>query len=191
MSESNTPDAFDALLTELETTADDYWNLSRENALFLSLLIKGIGARRILEVGTSNGYAALWFVRAAREVAPAEAQVITLEADAGRAALARANFRRAGVEDAVSLVEGDARALIPQQTGLFDFVFLDAEKAQYADYLRLVLPLVRPGGFIVGDDTVSLRDQMPDYVALAFSHPDVESVDVPIDDGIILSRKRG
>jgi predicted O-methyltransferase YrrM len=90
----------------------------------------------------------------------------------------------------ITLVEGDATALISAQTGPFDFVFLDAEKGEYAEYLRLAVPLVRSGGLIVGDDTISLRDQMPDYLDLAFSHPELESVDVPIDDGIVLSYRK-
>lgn len=182
-------DAFEALLAELETTADDFWNISRDNAVFLSLLVKGIGARRVLEVGTSNGYSTLWFARALLEAGHPSPEVVAIEFDAGRAA-ARANFARAGLDGVIRLVEGDALQRIAEQDGPFDFVFLDADKPQYADYLRLALPLVRKGGLIVGDDTVSLRDQMPEYVTLAFSHPGLESVDVPIDDGVILSYKR-
>jgi predicted O-methyltransferase YrrM len=116
--------------------------------------------------------------------------VVAIEHDAGRAALARENFRRAGLDSVITLREGDALQILPTLTGPFDFVFLDAEKGQYADYLRLALPLLRPGGLIVGDDTVSLRDQMTEYVDLVFHHPELESVDIPIDDGVILSYKR-
>jgi len=178
----------EALLAELERTADDFWNISRDNARFLSLLVKTSGTRRILEVGTSNGYSTLWFARALVEAGGGE--VVAIEYDAGRAALARENFRRAGLDALITLREGDALQIIPTLAGPFDFVFLDAEKGQYADYLRLALPLLRPGGLVVGDDTVSLRDQMAEYVDLAFRHPELESVDVPIDDGIILSYKR-
>lgn len=183
------PDAFDALLRELEQTADDYWNVGRDNAAFLALLIKSVNAGRVLEIGTSNGYSTLWFARALTQM-DGGGSVVAIEHDAGRAAHARENYCRAGLDDVITLAEGDALALIPQQTGPFDFVFLDAEKSQYASYLRAALPLVRPGGLIVGDDTISLRDQMPEYVDLAFSSPDLESVEVPIDDGVIISRKR-
>lgn len=183
-------DALEALLAELEQTADDFWNISRDNAVFLSLLVKSAGARRVLEVGTSNGYSTLWFARALLEAGHPDPEVVAIEFDAGRAAAARANFARAGLDGVIRLVEGDALQRIPEQEAPFDFVFLDADKPQYADYLRLALPLVRKGGLIVGDDTVSLRDQMPEYVKLAFSHPELESVDVPIDDGVILSYKR-
>ena len=182
------PNAFEELLRELERTADEFWNVGRDNAQFLALLVKSIGARRVLEVGTSNGYSTLWFARALAETGGGE--VVAIEYDAGRAAQARENYRRAGLDGTITLLEGDARALIPAQTGPFDFVFLDADKPQYADYLRTALPLVRPGGLIAGDDTTSLRAQMPEYVDLAFSSPELESVEVPIDDGVILSWKK-
>lgn len=186
------PDAFDALLRDLENTADEYWNVGRDNAQLLALLIKSVNARRVLEVGTSNGYSTLWFARALEEIASGAGQVVAIEFDANRAALARENFREAGLGHVITLREGDARTLLAAQSAEtpFDFVFLDAEKSEYADYLRAVLPLVRSGGLIVGDDTQSLRAEMTDYVELAFGHPDLESVEVPIDDGIILSRKR-
>jgi predicted O-methyltransferase YrrM len=185
-------DGFDALLRELERTAEDYWNVGRDNAQLLALLIKSVGARRVLEVGTSNGYSTLWFARAlVEEAGPDAVEVVAIENDAARAARARDNFRRAGLDGVITLVEGDARARITGLAGRpFDFVFLDAEKNEYAAYLRAVLPLVRDGGLIVGDDTLSLRDEMAEYVALTREHPDLESVEVPIDDGIIISRKR-
>jgi len=183
-------DALDNLLAELEATADEFWNISRDNAVFLSLLLRTMNARRVLEIGTSNGYSALWFARALQENKHAEAEVVAIEHDAGRAALARENARRAGLSHIIRVVEGDALKLIGQQTGLFDFVFLDAEKSQYADYLRLALPLTRPNGLLIGDDTVSLAAEMPEYLALAFDHPALESVAVPIDDGVVISRVR-
>ena len=182
--------AFDDLLRELEQTAEAYWNIGRDNAQFLAMLVKAIKARRVLEIGTSNGYSTLWFARALVENGSEGAEVVTIEHDPGRAAMARSNFCRGGIEDRITLLEGDARTLIGQQSGPFDLVFLDADKPQYADYLRAVLPLVRPGGLIVGDDTLSLRAQMTEYVALAFALPEIESVEIPIDDGIILSYKR-
>jgi caffeoyl-CoA O-methyltransferase len=177
----------DSLLVELEATADAFWNISRENAVFLSSLLKAMGARRVLEVGTSNGYSTLWFAEAVKK---SGGEVVTLEFDAGRAAIARENFSRAGLSETITLIEGDACETLKTLTGPFDVVFLDAEKPEYAAYLRLAVPLTRTNGLIIGDDTISMADQMPEYLALAFSHPELESVAVPLDDGIVLSRKR-
>ena len=176
----------DSLLTELEATAEAYWNISRDNAVFLSSLLKAMGAKRVLEVGTSNGYSTLWFAEAVRAYG---GEVVTLEFDAVRAALARENFAKAGLTQAITLIEGDACATLKTLSGPFDLVFLDAEKPEYAEYLRLVVPLTRANGLIIGDDTISLAAQMPEYLALAFAHPELESVAVPLDDGIVLSRK--
>ena len=179
----------DSLLGELEATAEAYWNISRDNAVFLSSLLKAMGARRVLEVGTSNGYSTLWFADAVKANG---GEVVTLEFDAGRAALARENFSKAGLATTITLIEGDACKTLKTLTGSapFDFVFLDAEKPEYAEYLRLAVPLTRTNGLIVGDDTISLAAEMREYLALAFVHPELESVAVPIDDGIVLSRKR-
>ena len=179
----------ETLLSELEATADAYWNISRQNAVFLSSLLKAMGAKRVLEVGTSNGYSTLWFAEAVRQNG---GEVITLEFDAGRAALARENFAKAGLTETITLIEGDACETLKTLVGSapFDFVFLDAEKPEYAEYLGLAVPLTRTNGLIIGDDTISLADQMPEYLALAFAHPELESVAVPIDDGIVLSRKK-
>ena len=76
----------ETLLAELEVTAEAYWNISRENAVFLSSLLKAMGAKRVLEVGTSNGYSTLWFAEAVQQ---SGGEVVTLEFDAGRAAIAR------------------------------------------------------------------------------------------------------
>jgi predicted O-methyltransferase YrrM len=184
-------DGFDALLRELERTAEDYWNVGRDNAQLLALLIKSVGARRVLEVGTSNGYSTSgsparssrrpdrtrWRSSRSRTTPPVRPGRATTSG--GPASTASSRWSRA-----------TPRAHHGLAGRPFDFVFLDAEKNEYAAYLRAVLPLVRDGGLIVGDDTLSLRDEMAEYVALTREHPDLESVEVPIDDGIIISRKR-
>lgn len=181
------PAEFETLLSRLEETSEAFWNISRENARFLSLLIQTMNASRVLEIGTSNGYSTLWFARAVGETG----HVTAMEFDANRAQMARENYQSAGLADRIRLLVGDARALLPTLAGgeLFDFVFLDAEKPEYHEYLLAVLPFVRVGGLIVGDDTLSLKDKMPAYRALVFDHPQLQSVEVPIDDGVILSRK--
>lgn len=174
------------LLARLEATADEFWNVSPENGRFLALLARALGARRILEVGTSNGYSTLWLADALRDV---NGRVDTVEFDPGRHAQATANVAEAGLGDVVTLHQGDARQIILALEGPYDLVFLDADKPQYLAYARLALPKLRTGGLLIGDDTVSLAAQMGDYLDFVRSSPDLLTSDLPLDDGLTLSLK--
>jgi predicted O-methyltransferase YrrM len=113
----------------------------------LGLLALTIGARRVLELGTLHGYSAIWLARAG-------AEVVTLELDPANAEAARANVDRAGIGDRVDIRVGPAIESLRGVDGPFDLVFLDADKAGMPDYFAAVLPLTRPGGLIIGDNTV-------------------------------------
>ena len=116
----------------------------------LHLLARAVGARRILEVGTFAGYSTIWLARAL----PADGRLVTLEADPGHAETAGANLARAGLGDVVELRVGPALETLPQLTGTFDLIFLDADKAENPEYLRWALALSRAGTLIVADNVV-------------------------------------
>lgn len=175
---------YESILNRLENTAKLYTNIAPENGQFLSILTRSIHAKYILEVGTSNGYSAIWIAAALKETG---GRLITLENDPTRAKEAQSNLREAGLDDIVEIRVGDALQEISKCDFTFDLVFLDAEKGQYLQYLELVLPNIRPGGLIVADDTITMRDEMLDYVEFVFNTPLLDSVDIPLDDGIILS----
>ncbi len=143
----------------------------------LQLLARGCSARRILEVGTLAGYSTIWLARAL----PPGGRVVTLERDPTHAALARANFERAGVGALVDLRLGPAlttlAGLVQENAEPFDLVFLDAEKAEYADYLDWSLRLTRPGALIVADNVVRRGDVAEE----GSSDPQVEGVRRMID----------
>lgn len=113
----------------------------------LSLLARMCGARRVLELGTLAGYSTIWLARAAPEV-------VTLELVPEHAAVAAENLRAAGLEDRVTILTGDALALLATLEEPFDLVFLDADKQRNAEYLEHALRLTRPGGVIVADNVV-------------------------------------
>ena len=182
----DTMEKYRALLKRLEKTAKAYTNIAPENGQFLSILIRSINARNVLEVGTSNGYSTIWLAAALKETG---GRLITLEFDPTRAAEAEAHLQEAGLDGIVEVRVGNALDEIPKCDATFDLVFLDAEKSEYRRYLELVLPNIRPGGLIVADDTVTMRDEMPDYVEFVFNTPVLHSVDIPLDDGVILSYK--
>lgn len=179
---------YGSVLKRLERTAKQYTNIAPENGQFLSILIQSIQARNVLEVGTSNGYSAIWLAAALKETG---GRLITLEFDPRRAEEAQTHLQEVGLDSLVEVRVGNALDEIPKCNATFDLVFLDAEKNEYRRYLELALPNIRTGGLIVADDTVTMRDEMPDYVEFVFNTPTLSSVDIPLDDGIILSYKTG
>ncbi len=116
----------------------------------LELLARIQGARRILELGTLGGYSTIWLARAL----PPDGRLVTLEVDAGFAAVARGNVERAGLAHLVEVRVGPALETLPKLKGPFDLIFLDADKANNAEYLARAVELSRPGTLIVADNVV-------------------------------------
>jgi len=129
-------------------------SVSPSQGKLLFVLAKAMGARRILEIGTLGGYSGIWLARAL----PPDGLLVTIELDAAYAEVARGNFTRAGVAPLVDLRVGSALEVLPQLSaqgvGPFDVVFIDADKAQYAEYLDWSIRLCRPGSLIVADNVV-------------------------------------
>jgi predicted O-methyltransferase YrrM len=117
---------------------------------FLALLVRMLGARRVLEVGTLGGYSATVMARAL----PDEGSLVTLEVDPHHADVARAVLDDAGVADRVKVVVGAAAETMPRLGGPFDLVFVDADKPSNATYVREALKLSHPGTVIVVDNVV-------------------------------------
>ena len=161
-------------------------NITPETGRFLAILVKATRARAILEVGTSNGYSTIWLAFGARATS---GRVSTIERQPAKVALARANLARAGVSELVDLREGAASGILAELAGPFDFVFLDADRPSYLEYLDVVFPKLAPGGLIVADNAVSHADEMAAYLAAVRSHPGLESVTVPIGNGEEISNK--
>ncbi len=152
-----TPEQIDAFIEghlvpqdEALLTAAGGIGVSAAQGKLLHLLARSIGARRVLELGTLHGYSAIWLARAL----PDDGELVTLELDPDTAAVARGNVDRAGVGDRVDIRVGPAIESLRGVDGPFDLAFLDADKAGMPDYFAAVLPLVRPGGMIIGDNTV-------------------------------------
>ena len=120
----------------------------------LHLMARAMGARHILEIGTLGAYSTIWLARAL----PDGGRLITLEAEPKHAEVARANLARAGLSEVVELRLGRASETFPQllaeKRGPFDFIFIDADKPGYTEYLGCSLKLSRPGTVIIGDNVV-------------------------------------
>lgn len=129
-------------------------DVSPAQGKMLHLFARGMGARRILEVGTLGGYSTIWLARAL----PESGRLVTLELDPHHAETARANLAHAGLADKVEVRVGPASetldAMIASGEAPFDFIFVDADKEGYPDYLRAAMRLSRPGTMIVFDNVV-------------------------------------
>jgi predicted O-methyltransferase YrrM len=122
--------------------------------MFLHLLARMQSARKILEIGTLGGYSTIWLVRAL----PKDGKLVTLEADPRHAEVAKNNIQKAGLSDLVEIRIGKAletmRSLLEEGVGPFDFIFIDADKPPYPEYLEWSLKLSHPGTVIIGDNVI-------------------------------------
>jgi caffeoyl-CoA O-methyltransferase len=172
--------------------------IPHEQAVLLSLLVKLTGAQTVLEVGTYTGYSTLAFAQAL----PAHGKVITCDISAEWTAIAEEAWQAAGVRDRVDLRLGPAAqtlAELPDEP-VIDLVFIDADKVGYVHYWELLVPRVRQGGLLLADNTLYYGEaalEQPEGNAAAIDafnkfvlrDPRVESVLVPIADGVTFARK--
>ena len=138
----------------------------------LRLLTETMGAKRVVEIGTSNGYSGIWLCLALQKTG---GKLTTYEIDERRASLARENFKRAGVDKLVTLIDGDAHKEVTKLKEPIDLLFIDADKEGYIDYLNKLLPLVRPGGLIVGHN-INERQADPRYIEAITKNATLESL---------------
>ncbi len=161
-----------------------------EAGRFLNLLIKAAGARTCLEVGASVGYSTLWLAEAARATG---GRVISLEVSPAKHAEARENLAEAGLADSVEWITGDALETIAAQPGPFDFVLLDLWKNLYIPCFDALRPKLAAGALVTADNMVTPADNESTraYQTHVRAVPGLESVMVPIGNGIELSRAPG
>ncbi|MCH5328828.1 MAG: class I SAM-dependent methyltransferase [Coprobacter sp.] len=165
----------------------------------LKMLCRMIAPKRILELGTFTGYSALCMA----EALPPDGEIHTVEIDDEIEDFARTYFDRSPYRDRIYFHIGDALEVVPRLEGLFDLVFIDADKRRYTDYYRLVFDRVRPGGFILADNTlwdgkVAAASPSTDaqtngilrFNELVASDDRVEKVILPLRDGLTLIWKK-
>ena len=157
----------------------------------------------ILEVGCAIGFSALLM----SEYAPAGCRITTIEKYEKRIPIARENFKRAGREDSITLLEGDATDILKELTGTYDLIFMDAAKGQYIHFLPDILRLMPEGGLLVSDNVLqdgdiiesrfavtrrnrTIHSRMRDYLYELKHHPQLETVILPVGDGVTLSVKQ-
>lgn len=169
----------------------------------LKFLLALLKPRNILEVGTAIGFSSLLM----SEYGPEGCHITTVEKYEKRIPQARENFRRAGAEDRITLLEGDAADILGRLTGSYDLIFMDAAKGQYIFFLPDILRLLAPGGLLVSDNVLqdgdvvesryavtrrnrTIHARMREYLYELKHHPELETVILPTGDGAALSVKK-
>jgi predicted O-methyltransferase YrrM len=160
------------LFQEIDRKQGRLLNVPEADGRLLRLLTETIGAKKAVEIGTSNGISSIWIGLALQKTG---GKLITHELDPQRAAMARENFKAAGMADIITVVEGNAHETVAQLQGPVDLAFIDADKEGYADYLKKLLPLVRPGGLVLAHN-INSRTPNPEFLKAVTTNPELETV---------------
>ena len=177
--------------------------IRRETASLLRTLVAALKPSQILEIGTAVGYSALLMC----QTMPRACHITTIEKYEKRIPVARENFKKAGEESRITLLEGDADQLLGQlEEGRFDLVFMDAAKGQYLHWLPLLLKLMPPGGVLISDNVLqdgdivesrfavqrrnrTIHSRMREYLHTLKHMEEFETAVIPIGDGVTISTR--
>ncbi len=189
---------------EKEARKDGVPIIRKEMESFLRVMLSIKKPMRILELGTAVGYSAILMSECINE----KGQIITIENYDKRIPIAKENIKKAGRENVIKLLEGDAMEIMPNlESDQFDFVFMDAAKAQYIHFLPEVLRLMKKDGVLITDNVLqegdliqskyvvrrrdrTIHKRMREYLEVVKNHPQLETSIVPIGDGITMSVKK-
>ena len=188
---------------EKEAIADEVPIIRKEMGNLLKVLLQLVQPERILEVGTAVGYSSILM----SENMPEKCTITTIENYDKRIPVARNNFKRAGKENVITLIEGDALEVLKTLEGPYDFIFMDAAKGQYINYLPDIKRILRKGGLLISDNILqegelvesryavtrrnrTIHTRIREYVYVLTHSKDFVTSIVPIGDGITLSVKQ-
>ena len=188
---------------EREATADYVPIIRNEMQSFLKFLLAMKKPARILEVGTAVGFSAILMA----EYDPVPCQITTIENYEKRIPIARENFKRAGKEAQITLLEGDAAEVLKTLEGPYDFIFMDAAKGQYIHFLPEILRLLARDGVLVSDNVLqdgdviesrfavtrrnrTIHKRMREYLYTLTHSEELVTAVLPVGDGITLSTRR-
>lgn len=160
--------------------------LNPESAKFVAMFALAKKAKVLIEVGSGVGYATLWLAYAAKMTG---GKVIACELDATRAGELQAYLAKAKMSQYVEVLIGDARSLLRNRTETVDLLFIDGDTGQYETYFDVVYKQMEIGGTIIADDVVTKQNALSDYVSYMQNHPNLESLTLPVGDGLEVTVK--
>jgi caffeoyl-CoA O-methyltransferase len=182
------PAAVATILDEIKRGDTNQLAVSPEDGQFLRMLVASTGRKRALEIGAAQGYSAIWIGMGLRDTG---GRLVTIEYDPVRAREAAANVKRAGLDDIVTVIGGDAFVEIPKLTGTFDCIFVDAWKRDYLKFFDLTYPRLDAGGLFLGHNVINKKSEMSDFLDRIATHPDLfTSIVAPGGEGVSISYKR-
>ncbi|MCI9417216.1 MAG: O-methyltransferase [Eubacterium sp.] len=189
---------------EQEAISQNVPVIKKETQQFLKMLLSMNRPKKILEIGTAVGFSALLMA----EYSPKDCSIVTIENYERRILAARENFKNAGKENQITLIEGDAAVVLASMEKSFDFIFLDAAKGQYIHFLPDIIRLLQNGGTLVTDNVLqdgdilesrfavtrrnrTIHKRMREYLYEVMHNDALVSAVLPIGDGLTVSTKKG
>src|SRR5574344_144010 len=168
-------------LEDLEKTQKEFWNISRQSANFLSMIIKISNSKKGLEIGTSNGYSGIWLANALKNN---NGLLTTIEYWEKRLCIARENFKKCSVDKNIKILQGSALDILEDlqtKNEEFDFVFIDANKTEYIKYFEIIDKMLKSGGIITADNILSHEAKTKDFVEKIYADERYQSqiLDLP------------
>lgn len=176
------------ILKSLEETQKQFWNISRITAEFLYTAVLASYAQNVIEVGTSNGYSGIWLAKALKKTG---GRLTTIEFYDKRLDIAKENFEKCGVADIITTKKGDAATILEYLPDNYriDFAFIDANKAQYIKFFRLIDPHLNAGGYVACDNVISHAAKVQTFLDDINADPNYENVVLPLPAGLSIAKK--
>lgn len=160
-------------------------NLEPETAEIVGNLIATRGAKRVLEIGTSNGYSTIWL---AASIGP-DGRLISIDRNPEKLRMARENLERAGLEDRTQLLLGNATEIVAGLEGPFDAVFFDADRFSAPEQLALLVPKLSPKALLLADNALSHPDEIAGYLAAIRAQPDFKHEVISVGKGLSVASR--
>lgn len=176
------------VLENLEKTRNIFWNIPKNTAEFLQMLIHGLQAKKVLEIGTSNGYSGIFLASA---LAQHDGLLYTVESHHERFFSAQENFKQAGLEKFIKQIYGHAPEILSEITEIFDLVFIDATKMEYKSYFQAFASKIKKYGIIVADNCITHAKDLHNFMEFIKTNADFQSCILPFDNGLLMSIKIG
>ena len=175
------------LLSELEKTQKDFWNVDRKTGALLHYFVISTEAKSVLEIGTSNGYSGIWLTKALKATS---GKLTTIEYYDKRQSIAVENLKKCGTFDIVRFLQGSACTILESlsKDEKFDLVFIDANKSEYAEYFELVKPHLSDKAVIIADNITSHPEKVQSFINAVSEDKNFAHEIINVPGGLLFAR---